>query len=34
MYIKGEEKTIKANKRGLNIKCAAKGNDKVVIIGR
>lgn len=34
VYIKGEEKVIKANRRSLNIKCSAKGNDNVVIIGR
>ncbi|GAB7354971.1 hypothetical protein MBLNU459_g5585t1 [Dothideomycetes sp. NU459] len=33
VYIKGEEKVIKANRRGLSIKCSAKGNDKLVIIG-
>lgn len=34
VYIKGEEKVIKANRRNLKIKCSAKGNEKVVIIGR
>jgi hypothetical protein len=35
VYIKGEEKTIKANRRQLNIKCSSvKGNDHVVVIGR
>ncbi|KAL1296607.1 hypothetical protein AAFC00_000099 [Neodothiora populina] len=34
VYIKGEEKVIKANRRKLNIKCASvKAADKVVIIG-
>ena len=34
VYITGEEKTIKAGRRGLSIKCSSKGQDKVVIIGR
>jgi hypothetical protein len=34
VYIKGEEKVIKANKRALNIKCNVKGGEHVVIIGR
>lgn len=33
MYIKGEEAQIKANRRGLSIKCSAKGSDRVVVIG-
>lgn len=33
VYIVGEEKTIKAGRRQLNIKCSAKGQDKVLIIG-
>ncbi|EME46161.1 hypothetical protein DOTSEDRAFT_125938 [Dothistroma septosporum NZE10] len=34
VYIKGSQEQILANKRTLNIKCQAKGNDHVVIIGR
>lgn len=34
VYIMGEEADIKANRRQLNIKCAAKGQEKVVIVGR
>jgi len=34
VYIKGEEQTIKSSRRNLKIKCSAKGNEKVVIIGR
>lgn len=33
VYIKGDESVIKANRRKLSIKCSAKGNDKVVIVG-
>jgi hypothetical protein len=33
VYIKGDEATIKANKRTLNLKCAAKSQDKVLIVG-
>ena len=33
VYIKGEESTIKASRKTLNIKCQTKGQDRVVIIG-
>jgi hypothetical protein len=33
IYIKGDEATLKANRRKLSIKCSAKGNEKVVIVG-
>jgi NADPH-dependent 2,4-dienoyl-CoA reductase/sulfur reductase-like enzyme/nitrite reductase/ring-hydroxylating ferredoxin subunit len=33
VYIKGEESTIKAARRTLNIKCQPKGQEKVVIVG-
>jgi hypothetical protein len=33
VYIEGEEKTIKAQRRTLDIKCSAKGSDRVLIIG-
>jgi hypothetical protein len=33
VYIKGDEATLKANRRKLSIKCSAKGNEKVVIVG-
>jgi hypothetical protein len=34
VYIKGEESVIKANKRALNIKCAAiQGGEQVLVIG-
>ena len=33
VYIKGDEATIKANRRKLNLKCAAKSQEKVVIVG-
>jgi len=34
VYIKGEESAIKAARRTPNLKCSAKGNDHVVVIGR
>lgn len=34
VYIKGEEAAIKANRRNMSIKCQAKGNDTVVVVGR
>ncbi|KAF2170119.1 hypothetical protein M409DRAFT_19725 [Zasmidium cellare ATCC 36951] len=34
VYIKGEEAAIKANRRNMSIKCQAKGNDQVVVVGR
>ncbi|KAL8941157.1 MAG: hypothetical protein Q9211_001931 [Gyalolechia sp. 1 TL-2023] len=33
VYIKGEEATIKANRRKPNVKCVAQGQEKVVIVG-
>lgn len=33
VYIKGDEATIKSSRRKLNLKCAAKIQDKVVIVG-
>jgi hypothetical protein len=33
VYIKGDEATIKANRRPLNLKCAAKSLDNVIIVG-
>ncbi|KAI4183751.1 MAG: hypothetical protein L6R41_005214 [Letrouitia leprolyta] len=33
VYIKGEEATIKASRRNPNVKCAAKGSEKVVVVG-
>lgn len=33
VYIKGDEKTIKAARKVLNIKCQPKGDDRIVIIG-
>ncbi|KAK4989616.1 Apoptosis-inducing factor 1 [Elasticomyces elasticus] len=33
VYIVGDEATIKANRRNLSIKCAAKGSEKVLIVG-
>ncbi|KAF2104539.1 rubredoxin-NAD(+) reductase [Rhizodiscina lignyota] len=33
VYIKGEESVVKAARRGLSLKCAAKGTDKVLIVG-
>ncbi|EOD52408.1 hypothetical protein GTA08_BOTSDO10000 [Neofusicoccum parvum] len=33
VYIKGEEATIKANRRTLGFKCSAQGAEKVVVIG-
>jgi hypothetical protein len=34
VYIEGEEKSIKANRRSPNVKCAgASGGEKVVIVG-
>jgi hypothetical protein len=33
VYIKGDEAVSKANRRKLSIKCSAKGNEKVVIVG-
>jgi hypothetical protein len=33
VYIKGDESTIKASRRKLNLKCTAKSQDKVVIVG-
>ncbi|KAF2402026.1 hypothetical protein EJ06DRAFT_548200 [Trichodelitschia bisporula] len=33
VYIRGDEAVIKQNKRKLNLKCAAKGPEKVVIVG-
>lgn len=33
VYIKGEEATIKANRRVLNVRCSAKGSEKVLVIG-
>ena len=33
VYIKGEESTIKANRRTVNTKCKAQGEEKVVVVG-
>jgi hypothetical protein len=33
VYIKGDESVLKANRRRLSIKCSAKGDEKVVIVG-
>ncbi|KAF2758760.1 rubredoxin-NAD(+) reductase [Pseudovirgaria hyperparasitica] len=33
VYIKAEEATIKAARRTLNIKCSAKGTEKIVVVG-
>jgi hypothetical protein len=33
VYIKGDEATIKASRRKMNLKCNAKSQDKVVIVG-
>lgn len=33
VYIKGEEATIKANRRVLNVRCSAKSSEKVLVIG-
>jgi hypothetical protein len=33
VYIKGDEATIKASRRKLNLKCSSKSQDKVVIVG-
>ena len=33
VYIKGEESTIKANRRAVNTKCKAQGQEKVVVVG-
>ncbi|KAL8713305.1 MAG: hypothetical protein Q9220_002504 [cf. Caloplaca sp. 1 TL-2023] len=33
VYIKGEESTIKASRRNPNVKCAAAGQEKVVVVG-
>ncbi|KAL9039284.1 MAG: hypothetical protein Q9180_002623 [Flavoplaca navasiana] len=33
VYIKGEEATIKASRRQPNVKCAAQGQEKVVVVG-
>ena len=33
VYIKGEESTIKANRRAINTKCKAQGEEKVVVVG-
>ena len=33
VYIKGEEATIKANRRVLNVRCPAKSSEKVLVIG-
>lgn len=33
VYIKGEEATIKASKRTLDIACKAQGSEGVVVIG-
>lgn len=34
VYIKGEEEVIKASRGHLNTKCQAKGDEKVLVIGR
>ena len=33
VYIKGEESVIKANRRAVNTKCKAQGQEKVVVVG-
>jgi hypothetical protein len=33
VYIKGEESSIKNGRRQANVKCAAQGHEKVVIVG-
>ena len=33
VYIKGEEATIKANRRVLNVRCSVKSSEKVLVIG-
>ncbi|KAL8834941.1 MAG: hypothetical protein Q9170_003518 [Blastenia crenularia] len=33
VYIKGEEATIKASRRNVNVKCKAQGQEKVVVVG-
>ncbi|KAL2350016.1 hypothetical protein BJ546DRAFT_1032336 [Cryomyces antarcticus] len=33
VYIKGDEETIKAGRRNLNLKCSPKGNEKVLVVG-
>lgn len=33
VFIKGEEATIKANRRSANLKCSAEGGEKIVIVG-
>jgi hypothetical protein len=33
VYIKSDEETLKANRRNLNIKCSAKSDEKVLVIG-
>ena len=33
VYIKGEESTIKANRRQVNTKCSVQGQEKVVVVG-
>lgn len=33
VYIKGEEAVIKANRRKLNLKCSAKSQEKVIVVG-
>ena len=33
VYIKGEESTIKANRRAVNTKCKAQGEEKIVVVG-
>lgn len=33
VYIKGEEATIKANRRVLNVRCSAQSSEKVLVIG-
>lgn len=33
VFIKGDEETIKANRRSLGFKCSAQGNEKVLVIG-
>lgn len=34
VYIRGEEKTIKAARRTANLKCQAKGEEHIVVVGR
>ena len=33
VYVKADEATIKANRKTLNIKCSASGDQKVLVIG-